>query len=268
MNFIGSHNLSDFIKTAIFNTFKDVDTFYSDPRDLIHAEYLFTVNTAKALSVSGFEGGEPYRIIMEKNTDELIKDCFPQYKIEKNGGGLFGKSTIVKTKIKNYSKVRKGRVDVVVYKSNEDIYTYQNYFLPICLIELKAFNPSFKGVRTDLERNIAILNLEANTGQNSVSFTAFSALEWNQRISIENDERHKLRVEKKYESIIKSIPDINVNFKVDIKVFTIKKSHGDITSDVEFNKDGVPYEIFEIDTSTKHYFVGVIIILEKNQSII
>lgn len=260
MNYIESKTISCFIKKSIDETFKDIVSFCSDPRDLIQAEYLFTVNTAKMLSKSKLPGGEPYRIIMEKKTNLLINECFPLWKIEKNN--TFSRSRVIHNYIRNKSSIRKGKIDIVVYKNNDDIYHNQNYYLPICAIELKAFTPSSDNIKKDLKRNLAFLNLNANIGNNSIKFTAFSSFEWFKSIEIDNDDKHLSTVREKYKTIIDSVLDNRESISYSLEVFTIKKSHGDITSNFEII-NGVVEDISEIDISTKHHFVGVIIILEK-----
>ena len=263
MDCIEPKTISCFIKKSIDETFKDILSFCSDPRDLIQAEYLFTVNTAKMLSISKLSGGEPYRIIMEKRTNLLINECFPSSKTEKiEKNKAFSRTRIISTVITNKSNIRKGKIDIVIYRYDDDLYHNQRDYLPICAIELKAFNPSSDNVKKDLKRNLAFLNLSANIGVNSLTFTAFSSFEWFKSIKIDDDCEHLSKVREKYENIIDYVLDKRKSISYNLEVFTIKKSHGDITRNFEMI-NGYIEDLSEIDTSTKHHFVGVIITFEK-----
>jgi len=259
---INPNTIFDIIKKAMKGTLRDIYLFDGDPREKIQAEYLFTVNVAKTLTERSQQSGEPFKIRLEKKTGPLIKDCFPISRIER--ASMFEKSKIISTAISyNALEFRHGRVDIAVYKNNDAQSSLgDREDSPLCVIELKAFNPSKVNILKDLERNIALLNLKANTGNNALTFTVFSSFEWFDELEIDNDEEHIQKALRKYQKIIDSLRLDDELIEAKLDIFPVKKSHGDVYSNFEYN-NGVVEDLSEIDPSTKHHYIGVIITFRK-----
>lgn len=268
-------NISDLmrlIKNAMNLSLEDILLFTDNPMNGIQAEYVFTVNVAKEIAKLNQENADPYTIVLEQQTIKFARQCLPSIvqgksEIQDNELTAFQrvKARKEQTKFLNFKQVNKkhrtGKIDVVVYKKSVDIFLGK--YQPVCVIELKSFNPPKNKIVADLERNVFFLSLKGNTGESMLNCTFFAALHWNKKISVENDEKQKEILNKKYEKILTPLKLNNPHIIVHKEIFSLSKSIGEIEiDDIDVENDKV---IESIDTSTKHHFMGAIICFEKNR---
>ena len=255
-------NILTTMKEAMHKTFEDIYRFVGDPKDRIHAEYLFTVNVAQTISnLHIMPSGTPHPIRLEKPTKQLMEECFPYVELHRNGFRRSQKPTLLN--LSEQQLTRSGRVDVVCYEEFQNQggrYIFYKYS-PLCIIELKAFNQSKGRIEEDLLRNIEFLNLKANIGENLLKFTVFASFE-----SCESDvhDENKDKVRQNYENILRPIKAKYSQIEYLLEIFTVQESPGDI--DIYWEKVGDNYiDLSEIDTSTKHHYVGVIITFNRKE---
>lgn len=260
-------NIVATMKEAMNKTLGNIYSFSSEPKDRIHAEYLFTVNVAQTISkLHMMRSGEPHPIRLEKSTNDLINECFPYIRIRQNG--VFSRSTVTNRIVRGKSLIRKGRADIVCYKlspPDSDI-RYKKSSSPLCVIELKSFKPATTKIKEDLVRNAAFLDLYANIGENSLDFAVFASFE-NYVVEdnvVISDITAEEQVKQRYSKIIDDVLVKHPKIEEKIVTFTVQKSAGTIDRNLVF--DGVGYQkINEIDTSTKHHYVGVIITFNRKE---
>lgn len=239
------------VEKAMNKTLKDIEVFVDDLTEGVQAEYLFTVNVAKELSTYNDLPGFPYKIRLERKAKNFARECLP--KVKRVGSPWKKNSTeLLKEIPKNY---REGKIDLAVYKDNVTLH-FSDY--PLCAIELKAFNPQKSKIIADLERNLAFLNLKANTGESVLEFTIFAAFHWCKRISIGEDQKHIENLKQKYEKIFSELSKFTSIKLHEPNIFTLSSSLGVV--------EHVDEETAEINTSTKHHFSGVIITFSKESS--
>lgn len=150
------------IKKAMHTSCDDALFFSNDETQLINAEYLLTVNIAKAIKELNFYFGTPYKIYLEHDTKQLASASTPFCVIDP----LTLRNTI---RTKN-NTTRSGRVDIAVY--NQILW----YDTPVCAIEVKGFNPPKHLIVKDLERNSEYFSFTSPTGSSTMPFTFFIAL--------------------------------------------------------------------------------------------
>jgi hypothetical protein len=113
------------LKKALIRSCYDAFIFSDDETSLIDAEYLITVNTAKA--ISELNSTYNYKICLEHSTEKFSTSCPPFLKkIPKNP---FGYKTIIRKG--TLDTVRPGKIDIAVYKNDPIIGP------PMCAIEVK-----------------------------------------------------------------------------------------------------------------------------------
>jgi hypothetical protein len=154
---------------------EDVRNFTNDvPK--VAAEYLFTVNIAKSLSGKILSSdGDPYRIYLEHNAYQFLKDSFPSHKVERSGHPLGKGDRRVGRKIMLPRGFRKGRVDIAVYSTYPQS-TNLGEFSPFCAIEIKGFNPQKNSILEDLRRNMEYFKTTASSGSSTIRYSIFAGL--------------------------------------------------------------------------------------------
>jgi len=223
---------------------EDMCRFSGERAKPINAEYLFTIAVAKQIDKLNSYYGDPYRIYLEKSRKELSKDCLLPVKFgnpRKKGSTVFRDN---KPQIDN-----KERADIAVY---EDV-TNNNYigYQPICVIEVKGFNPLRKLVVKDLKRNLEYFNITGKTGNSIIKSTLFAALYSWEKIKSEDGEPQKiLDLKQRYTSWLSELGNLShLDVKVTAHSVSID-SQGEVTDEGE-------YEM--LNTDTIHHFVGVIV---------
>ncbi|CAG0984712.1 hypothetical protein ANAEL_01952 [Anaerolineales bacterium] len=247
-----SSNIQQKVKEAMVGACEDMLTFTDDPSRKFNAEYLFTVNVAKAITRLNCSHADPYKLFLELSTKKFTRDCLRPLVLGhplKRGSTVFRRGT---PKIN-----RNGRIDIAVYvdEPNRNNFGAQ----PLCAIELKAFNPQRKFVLYDLMRNIEYFRIAGNTGSSVLNFSLFAALHSFLRPADEKQvQNNEFQVKKQYEKWILDLDntdDVNVN----IDVFTVSKELlGRVVDEGECQI---------LDTDACHHFVGVIICFSKKSDL-
>lgn len=151
---------------------------------------------------------------------------------------------------------RNGRVDIAVYKENNNI-VFSGH-VPYCVIELKSFNPTRTSVIKDLKRNAELLRVSGPTGESSIKVGVFSAAHqiknFDTDLDIVNETKGIISTYEKWCSGIGSVSDLDI---VKRSFLLSREMEGDVT----LEDDG-----YYVDTSTRHCFIGIIVImtLKKN----
>lgn len=258
----------ELLKKAMNITLDDVLLFTNNPINGIQAEYLLTVNVAKEIAKLNDYDANPYIISLEKKTMCFVRQCLPAilwgkpYLNDRLTDIQKLKERTKNTKMLNFKHVdtkhRNGKVDIVVY---ENATHGQFGEQPLCAIELKSFNPPKGKIIADLERNLFFLKLKANTGTSVLRYTLFAALHWNKKFNINENEKHKINLDKRYEEILVTLRQKNQDIIIRKEIFSLSKSVGTVEiEDIDIENDTA---IESLDSSTKHHFMGVIVCFEK-----
>lgn len=244
----------DKIKLGMQKSHRDTFKFTGSPANRFGAEYLFTVNVAQAIGEINSFGGEPYRIHIEARVKDVALDCLPV--IKKSSSGWIKNSTIFRHSQKKPTIGRDGRIDIAIYKEGDASLYYDH--VPFCIIELKSFNPPSNKIIEDLKRNTELLRASGPTGDSSLQAGIFSAAH---QINKFYDDR-KLKesiasIKSKYSKHCSKLGNKN-DLNIILRHFELSNEiNGDVIHDMEESY---------IDRSTRHYFIGIIVIitLKKN----
>lgn len=227
---------------------EDMNSFCNQPERQFNAEYLFTVATARKISDLNGPPADPYHIKIEQSTKTVQRDCLrPFLSVVSSASGP--RSTIARHKHPIPAVSRNGRVDIAVYADTPPAsYLGEK---PLCIIELKGFNPSKRLVLEDVRRNLEFHRLTGATGPSVLSFSFFAAL----HTSTPEQSDAALRQKNKwYSDLLKQLGDIN-DFKLEISTFTV-------SLDAEGRLEEELHEIV-LNSSTKHHYLGVIVGIRK-----
>ncbi|MDC5821670.1 hypothetical protein OPW19_17800 [Vibrio europaeus] len=223
---------------------EDMFRFSGERGKPINAEYLFTVAVAREIDKLNSFYGDPYKIFLEKSRKELSRDCLPPMK---RGNPWQRGSTVFRERKPAINT--KERADIAVYENvvNSSHMTHQ----PICVIELKGFNPPRKLVIKDLKRNLEYFNITGKTGNSVIQSTLFSALYSYSKVKNEAEEiERKQYLEQQYNSWLSEVGNLS-SLDVNVCAHTISSDYlGEIVDEA-----GVDV----LDTSTIHHFMGIIV---------
>lgn len=240
------------IKTGMEQACSHMYSFTDEPATAINAEYLFTVSTAQAIDALNGPPASPYQIRIEHDSKQFAKDCFPPVKL---GHPMQPGSAKFRPKQVAQDMDRHGRIDIAVYVEPPVARLWSRQ--PLCAIEVKGFNPTAAPVVLDLQRNLNLLAVEeGESGPNMLQFTAFAAL--HKQTVAASDEASRLAFEdiikSKYAAWIDALTH-KERFVSSIEVFTISWIPVGTVSE----------EVRELvmDTSSKHHFVGAIVVFER-----
>lgn len=239
------------VREGMVGACADMLAFVGSPSTRINAEYLFTVNVAKAITRLNCYHADPYRIFLEQRTKVFAKDCLHPVVFGhplKRGSTIFRGST---PKIN-----RNGRIDVAVYVD----YPNNGYLghQPLCAIELKAFNPQRALVIDDLKRNLEYFRLAGPTGSSVISFSLFAAL----HSFAKHDDEQKVqsneeKIKAQYQMWLSELGPLN-DVDADIESFTVSKELlGEVIDEGEYKV---------LDTDSRHHFVGAIVRFTKKSN--
>lgn len=221
------------------------ELFTGSKADTIPAEYLFTVAVAMAIAEHNGPPGEPYLIRVERDATTFMKDCVRPIKFAGQA-----KSRLIRAEDPDIC--RPGRVDVTVYM---DVPNSGHFGVrPLCAIECKGFNPSADLVHADLERNLGFLRTTGPTGDSVLEFAVVAALHSYRRFADERVRSNVQRTRDKYTAYRAKLGDLSdMNVDIDVKSVSVEQ--------VGTVVQGVDYD--ELDTSSRHHFVGAMIVLSR-----
>ncbi|MUK28416.1 hypothetical protein [Aliivibrio fischeri] len=229
---------------AMQSACEDMFRFSGERGKPINAEYLFTVAVAREIDKLNSFYGEPYRIFLEKSRKELSRDCLPPIK--------WGNSW------KHIPSVFRERKPAINTKERADIAVYENIInsshmgpQPICVIELKGFNPDRKLVIKDLKRNLEYFSISGKTGNSVIQSTLFSALYSYSKVKSEVEElERKKHLEQQYNLWLSEVGNLS-HLDINVCAHTISSDYiGEVV-------DEAGVEV--LDTSTIHNFMGIIV---------
>ncbi|WDA26805.1 hypothetical protein PSC74_10995 [Aeromonas hydrophila] len=252
------NNIIEKIKLGMKRAYIDTLNFTGNPAQKFGAEYLFTVNVAKAIGELNVPHGDPYKIYIEEKTKDVAKNCLPILKFDKGDDFLKKRNTTFRSNHSLPAIERNGRIDIAVYKEDKNRYIPEH--VPFCIIELKSFNPNRKLVVKDLKRNIELLRASGPTGVSSIQAGIFSAA--HQIMNFDTDNQIASEVKgiilnyEKWYSDIGNISDLNIltkNFSLS------REMEGEVTHEIDGSY---------VDTSTRHCFIGIIVIITLNNNIL
>jgi hypothetical protein len=229
---------------------EDMSSFCDQPEKQFNAEYLFTVATARAISDLNGPPADPYKIKIEHATKQLGRDCLKPF--VRQAGALQKGSTILRHKHAIPSVSRNGRVDIAIY---DDGYN-SGYFgeKPLCVIELKGFNPPKHQILQDVRRNLQFHRLNGATGASVLSFSYFAALHSR---APQFSHKSPSAIKGLYEKLLVQLGAI-VDFSIEVDTFTVSLD----------NQGRLYEEVSEtvIDLSTMHHYIGVIVGIKQLSS--
>ncbi len=151
------------ILEGIRSSCNDTFLFLEDESQKIGAEYLLTVNVAKKLADLNQYIGHPYKIYLERKTRLIASDCVPLFGREV-ANNFLGHRQVLR---KQHNTSRNGKADITLYNNTDGLVG-----TPICVIELKGFDPSRTLVLQDLRRNSEYFKLVCRTGANNFNIPA------------------------------------------------------------------------------------------------
>ena len=221
--------------------------FSDDETQLIDAEYLLTVNAAKAINELNHYFGTPYKICLENDTKKFATACTPLMSKVKAENSL-GYESVVRT---HNNTRRSGKIDIAIYTVRNSI------DIPLCAIEVKGFNPSKSLIIEDLERNAEYFSLSSRTGDSTLPFTVFIAL--HSYKGVWNDKKEQLnlsKVKERYQSYIDG--NINLNgLSQSVEVFTIRRGILPDPDDIRIQEHG-------LQGDEDYLFIGAVVTTKKN----
>lgn len=222
----------------------DILGFTDEPARKFTAEYLLTVNVAKAISDLNGPPGDPYKIFIEKDAVHFAQDCLRPVRF---GHPQKQRRLIRRSRIPP-KIVRPGRIDIVVYSDGKNGYLGPQ---PVCAIEVKGFNPARTLVLEDLRRNLQFLRVEGATGRSELAFTVLAALHAYRRhrtdTHIERNEERAKKLHQRWMAQLGNIEDVHTT----IETFTVRKEKvGRVLDEGEYTV---------LDAEAAHHFVGAIV---------
>jgi hypothetical protein len=214
----------------------DIPMFTEDWSGTLAAEYLLTVRVALAISDLNEGIGFPFKVYIEERTRDFIRKCIPVWPVMKD----------VALRKRIYRAVkRKGKIDIGVTHDSAP----SPEPVPVCVIEIKGFDPAVKEIRKDLIRNANFMKIAQLTGKHDM-FASFVVLHEGDAGDSTHKDADIKRITKKYRGEVRRIRASRRGLKVDYDVFTAGE---------EFAQQGpMPEELQSIEGSP-HHFVGVIV---------
>ncbi len=228
------------IRTGVHNACADIVTFTEGWSRILPAEYLLTVDVARA--ISGLNSpprggiGFPFKIYIEERTREFVRKCIPLWPVIPSREH---RSRIFR------AIERKGKIDIAVTHDSA------RGPVPVCVIEVKGFGADRKLILKDLIRNANFMAVAGLTGEPRLEFTAFVGLHKGKASQAASKETDLRDVKKKYQKLIETVdlPARVSGVNVDCEVFTVSSQL-------------VPDSISAIELEypeDMHHFIGAII---------
>ncbi|MDV3434936.1 hypothetical protein R1H25_05665 [Stenotrophomonas sp. C2852] len=239
------------IEQAMKSACRQTELFTDAIAEPIAAEYLFTVEVAKAIAEHNGPPGDPYVIRVERDAGTFAMDCLKP--IARNKNRKFGERMILRRSRPNIG--REGRIDVTVYteKFNSGYGGHQ----PLCAIEVKGFNPAKDLVLEDLRRNLSFLKTSGDTGESVLEFAVFAAFYSYKRTKLKQAINRENILNRQYESYLKEVDEMT-GISAEVIILRISlEQHGEVIPGIEYD---------EIDLSKKHHIAGAIVVMSRAQT--
>lgn len=236
------------LKNAIIASCDDALCFSDNETKPIDAEYLLTVNAAKAISELNDYFGTPYKICLENSTQKFATSCTPliKWKESKNS-----KSFETSVRTRNDTK-RSGKIDIAIYTSEEALAD-----TPLCAIEIKGFNPRKPLIVKDLERNAEYFNITSATGSSTLPFAVFVALHSYKGVWDETKANSNIsKLEKRYRNYINSNNSLS-KLDQNVEVFQIRRGTVPDPDDPYIQEIG-------LQGNEDYQFLGVVLTTKKS----
>jgi hypothetical protein len=234
------------LKESMRTSCDDALYFSNDETQLIDAEYLLTVNAAKAIKDLNNYFGTPYKIYLENDTRIFATACTPLFG-KRKADNFLGYRSILRT---NNNTNRSGKIDIAVYTEKKGI------DVPLCAIEVKGFNPSKSLIIEDLERNAEYFGLVSKTGRSTLPFAIFLSLHAYKGVWDENKEKQNiLKVKKRYERYIKENSKL-ADLSHSVDAFTVRRGVLPDPNDPHIQEHG-------LQGDEDYHFIGVVLTTKK-----
>lgn len=226
--------ISGLIFKGIKKTVDDLFYWTGDDLTVEFPEYSLTTNIAHEVSKE-LNITNNHTIYLEKKTRQIIKQSVkhhfnsPFYKKKK--------SNFIYTK----ESIRNGRVDIAIIKNDSFIGSLKH------IIEVKGINPSQNGIRKDLKRLQAFINLKNQHSGSTIDSCYFSAI-------------HRYKTEKDF-----SCNDLKKKYQKIATDIGLKSEEYIINIEKIKNETEIDHEINEFIGSI--YVVGVVLEIHKKNHI-
>lgn len=235
------------LKESMRTSCDDAFYFSDDETQLIDAEYLLTVNAAKAIKKLNHYFGSPYKICLENDTKKFASACTPLMTKVK-ADNFLGYKSVIRTP-NNTS--RSGKIDIAIYTESN------SFDVPLCAIEVKGFNPSKPLIIKDLERNAEYFELKSPTGGSILPFAVFIALHSYKGVWNDKKEQSNLsKVKNRYQSYIDDNNKLN-SLSQCVDVFTIRRGVLPDPNDPHIQEYG-------LQGDEDYLFIGAVVTTKKN----
>jgi hypothetical protein len=214
----------------------DIPTFTENWSGTLAAEYLLTVRVASALRDLNQGIGFPFKVYIEERTQNFVRKCIPIWPV--NSDVLIRKQVYRAVK-------RKGKIDIgVTHDSSPNAQP-----IPVCVIEIKGFDPALKEIRKDLVRNANFMKVGELVGQYGM-FTSLIVLHEGDAVTPKSKDVDFNRIRKLYDREVRRIRSRLRGVEVHYEVFTAGEEFPD--------REG-QLEEFEHDEELPDHFVGAIV---------
>jgi len=230
------------IRSGMSGALRDTDLFVDDSAQKIGAEYLLTVNVAKELVKLNQCAGPQYKIYLERRTSKVASECMPPL-AWRAANNFLKRELVVRDR---HNVMPNGRVDIAVYgtcSGDEEE--------PVCVVEVKGFDPGRSYIVKDLKRNAQYFGLVGETGESRLKYASFAAMHSYRKSPSEAQvavDLNKLRSRyHKYQAEVGLSPGVRFQISVD----TIGRGQTLSTSCQD------DHEIVEFEGN--HHFIGVIV---------
>jgi hypothetical protein len=242
------NQIEEKIREGMKHSCNDSFLFVEDESMEIASEYLLTVNVAKRLASLNQYIGHPYKIYLERKTRLIASDCVPLVG-RAVANNFLGYVRIIRDRL---NTSRNGRADITLYGDTGGLDPR-----PICVIELKGFNPSNTNIAKDLTRNSEYFQLASRTGSSRIEYACFAAMHsFPKSITDEQIHADLSALKKRYLDLQSKISLAgSVSYRVD--VFTI--SRGLTHSPPDTQNNGA------VELECNHHFAGAIISYFKKE---
>jgi len=226
------------IERGIRGACSDIPKFTENWSGTLAAEYLLTVRVAEAIrDLNEHHGGTgfPVKVHLEERTGDFIRKCISPWPILK---GAAARKRIYR------AVERKGKVDIAVTHDSAP----NPVPVPVCVIEIKGFDPAAQKVHEDLVRNANFMKVAALASRHEM-FTSLVALHEGEAVESTHKDTDINQIRKKYRRAVRKLRSRLPGIQIECVVFTAGE---------EFPQEATPEELGDLEDS-RHHFVGAIV---------